>query len=359
MRPAPRSDLDPDEIIAQVNEVLRARLALIPLPPPNFDPLDATPHELDLYGLPPRPDPAKAAAANEAWTRLLTPPSGGKLQILPAAFPQLTSKWVTDGYRLDRTGAIQPRGRVESSRNWSGAIIAANAARPFEQIFGSWVVPAIQAPPGASDGTYRCSIWIGLDGHRGHSMSMPQLGTTQTIIVSKGVVGPISVEAWWQWWLRGQRFGPIPFNNFAVKANDIVATSLTMLGPHRVRFLITNVTTGKAAPTEIRDSPALSLPPPFPIPPVRFKLRSVAAEWITERPTYLHSDDLYLLPNFGAVTFDLCGATTRGSPFGRDLRAARLVRMVEETNNPPGVNVISGAEKDKKSHNRVKTFFCS
>ena len=55
-----------------MNEILESICAL-PQPPPDFDPLQATPADLKFYGLPPRPENPKHASR---WEQLMSKQRG-------------------------------------------------------------------------------------------------------------------------------------------------------------------------------------------------------------------------------------------------------------------------------------------
>ncbi|HEX2887199.1 G1 family glutamic endopeptidase [Vineibacter terrae] len=341
MAPTDRPGLDAEglKLLAVAQALLKK--TVYALPEPDFDPLDAAPERLVAYGLPPRPPPGTEAF--DAWTRLFTPPPDGKLTFLPAGVPELTPDWLIDGYLLDRPGTPRATGRAESSRNWSGVYIATNGQGRFKQTFGAWTVPQVSPPTPGIDGDYRCSTWTGLDGHRRHSLSMPQLGTTQKVKVVSGTAQPHTEEAWWQWWLRGFRFPPFPFPGFQVAAGQTVQCSLTILSPGLVLFVIRNAATGAVGRIK-SESPGIG-------DLVRWGVRGVAAEWITERPTDIFSAVVYPLPNYGTVTYRGCTAiveqpTPAGpAPVARDLSGARKIRMVAERARPARSAVISVAHK--------------
>ena len=329
-RHAPRDQA----LIEELEAALKPRLHFPPQPPEGFDPLAATADELNMFGLPPRPDRDTLPEAHALWRKLLSPP----LTILPAVFPAFK----TVDYRI--TGHLAKKKFVtrqhhETSRNWSGAFITANGRGPFTMVFGSWTIPLPKRPTGGADDDYRCSTWIGLDGVRLHSRSLPQLGTTQSVLVAGGTETK-TIEAWYQWWIRGQQFPPVPFPSpFSVQAGDVVMCSLTMLTPTRVRFAIKNLTQ-PGGPFSRVD---LDVPPVPGVLPSELAVRGGNAEWIAERPMKLGSDDLYPLADYTSVRFEPCLALVPAAV--RDLRGARLLRMVEARGNPHRAAIISSARK--------------
>jgi hypothetical protein len=125
-----------------MEEDLKARLHPAPQPPEGFDPLSATPDELEQFGLPPRPDPRRYEAAFGVWQRMMSPP----LEIVPATFPVLTAKF---DYRISVEALalkVAVSDQLESSANWSGGYITANHTGPFLMVFGSWTIPTPDQP---------------------------------------------------------------------------------------------------------------------------------------------------------------------------------------------------------------------
>jgi hypothetical protein len=319
------------KLIERLEAELRPRLHLSPQPRVDFDPLAASADELDMFGLPPRPDPKTQAEAYALWRKLLSKP----LVILPAVFPVFkTVDYRITGYVTKKKFAFTDH--QESSSNWSGGFITANERGPFSMVFGSWIVPTPKRPTNGPDGDYRSSTWIGLDGVRLYSRALPQVGITQRVTVTGGVPSP-TTEAWWQWWVRGANNPPVPFDpSFVVAAGDRVMCLLVVLAPDRVRFFIKNVTQGPLAHADA-DLPAGSFPPS------ELSVRGAHAEWIEERPMQLGSNDLYSLADYGTVTFSDCLAVVPVEV--RDLRGARLLRMVEERKNQHRSAIISSAKK--------------
>jgi hypothetical protein len=349
--PSPR-DIDTEALIAYIEASLRSRMRLIPTPPDDFVPLDASDSDLAKYGFPPRPA-RDSERAYDLWARVFSK----RPQVLPAVFPLITAASLA--YRHNPDGKpVSFAGRLETSRNWSGAVVIARRAHVFTEIAATWQVPDPKPPAGAQDNVeYRCSTWIGLDGHRRFSRSLPQLGTTQKVTVVNGVK-TVRVEAWWQWWLRDLRLPPVVFDpNFAIVPGNIMQASLTVLTPTRVRFMICNTSTNKMVHAEV-DLPSLVIPgfpglPGFPgFPgttiPKAAPVEGGAAEWITERTTPLTGDTFDPLANFETVTFSDCLARSDapGQPVDyRDLTNARLLRLVDRQPNPYRSVIVTTAEK--------------
>ncbi len=320
----------------ELNASLRRQILLPPPPPPKeFDALNAEARELEFFRLPPKPPLRAGPEAEALWVRLLSKP----LEVLPLIYP---GSAVDCRVNRGRLGSGYP-GRHETSFNWSGACIAATEGTQFTQVWGAWKVPKATAP--SAPGDYRCSTWIGIDGHRRFEYSLPQIGTTQKIVVANdGSVGPPSAEAWVQWWFRDDRdTGPRILSNFPVQPGDFVRCVLTVMSQDHVRFFIKNETQGgKSLAVDL-------LAPTIPIPyPIEFPARGATAEWVTERPTILHSTHLYRLPDYGIATFVDCFALAGTGGIGyqlQDFENARLIKMIEIRDKPHRIAPLSKPEK--------------
>lgn len=325
----------------ELNASLRRQILLPPPPPPkDFDALNADARELEFYRLPPKPPLRAGPKAEALWARLLSKP----LQALPLIYPGSATDFRVNRGRL---GSGYP-GRHETSFNWSGASIAATEGTQFTQVWGAWEVPKPTAPSPAP-GDYRCSTWIGIDGHRRFDYSLPQIGTTQKIVVANdGSVGPPSAEAWVQWWFRDDPDnGPWILSNFPVRPGDFVRCVLTVISQDHVRFFIKNETQGGKW-LQI-DLLAPTIPMTYPIGfPIEFPARGRTAEWVAERPTILHCTDLYRLPDYSVTKFVDCFALAGTSGIGyqpQDLGNARLIKMIEIRDNPHRIAPLSKPEK--------------
>ncbi|MGG5811391.1 G1 family glutamic endopeptidase [Falsiroseomonas sp. CW058] len=290
----------------------------------------------------------------------------------PRAAPGLVARW-TALRRSAATGTIAPRAEVEhrhlshspcfsnngaagfggsrwqGSRNWSGAILTARDGERFSAVSGRWRVPdarpsATAAPPieGPTPDvplSRRCSVWVGLDGHSRMAGSLPQIGTTTAECFQDGRRW-VSTYAWAQWWVRGEQYGEMAFEDFRLSPGDEVTCWLALHAEDRVVLCIRNETTGQedgalwhsGPPKDELARQAHATPAPVP---------GLAAVWVVERPTVMGREELYPLPDVGAVTFADCIAAIRapGQPFheAADLRALdgrRLVRMHDRRTGP-------------------------
>jgi hypothetical protein len=334
------------------------RVMLHPVPPPGFDPMTADAISLSRYGLPPRPDPGLEPGLFDAFARMY----GRPLRWVTS--PRVSVDLSTRHELLRAPGAVG-LSRQGSSENWSGALIAARDGQRFTDVTGTWRVPAPGAPEGASvnnlppAGSWRCSVWIGLDGHLGYSDSLPQIGTTSVLepvaIEQKGGSPPV-VElrprcyAWAQWWVRGRPWGEVPLGELPVAPGDEMTAWLRVEAPDRVVMGLTN---GSQNVAEAHRTWAAGLIQKDPKGGDR-SMAPVAghsAQWIVETPLTMPDAvpplTPYDLPDYGAVPFTGCTASMRDSPAAsgpatpRDLTGARLLRMVAPREGPPRSAVTS------------------
>jgi hypothetical protein len=252
---------------------------------------------------------------------------------------------VDDAPRLrDRAQAFVPqRGRWMTSRNWSGVVIAASHGCPIQTLTARWTVPepsvpadvsAANPPPGKH---LQMSVWIGLDGWRRSSLSLPQIGTVSAMEWRQGEYYR-DTYLFAQWWVRNKNYGEVRIKNFRAEPGDEMRVSLTAVGAYHVVLSARNISKpreplftavwypGKVASGQI-GWPDLSAP-----------VEGRHAIWCVERPTIFprppQGPVLYRLPAFNDVTITGARAgawSDKHLPIAvqRDLTAARLVRMVE------------------------------
>jgi hypothetical protein len=203
-----------------------------------FDPRVANAAQLLGVGLPLRPDRVRAPKLYALWEQFLA-----RKQAPAKPQFQLDTDVVHLSGEVDSGAmAIGGRGRWRTSRNWSGAVIGARDGKLFTTVAASWIVPSaekVDSDAGAvlSGSNRQCSVWIGLDGHRRYSISLPQVGTRSLFDPAKNEA---SYHLWVQWWVRGEMFGEVKVVNFEVRAGDEIHAILDVLGPTSVRFTVQN-----------------------------------------------------------------------------------------------------------------------
>jgi hypothetical protein len=259
--------------------------------------------------------------------------------------------------------------RWSSSLNWSGAIMAAGGGRQFTSVSASWRLPPLDAiklpegaprdrPPSDRVKSYKVSIWVGLDGHRLGSPSMPQLGTT--IALHHDPQNPrnlprladseyvIETYAWLQWWVREKSSRPgyteVRFAGIAVAPGEEVTCALDI--PRRgvatdgeeATFVIVNETSRQRATQLWGAERGAGVQR---VSRAGEDVDGAAACFIVERPTVHAEDILYPMPRFGVIAFEDCWGRQR-PPTGMDLRESRvrdlatprLIRMFDRRGMP-------------------------
>lgn len=303
------------------------------VPPDGFDPTRADPADLEKFGFPPRPDPQLQSAEYELWSNLFLP----QLRFVQATF-KLNVAFVL---RSDFARAAARRTWHQDSPNWSGGYITPRDGRIFTWLYGTWQVPAVNAPAGAPAGhEYRSSTWIGLDGQRRYfHSSLPQIGTAQTAIAGQPPPPP---TAWFQWWLRDQ-LSPIVTLPLPVNTNDWVRCLMIVLSDTQVMFTMLNVNTSTLLIPFFVDSP-IFVPMGAPL-----RVSGATAEWVMERPTDYVTGNLWGLPAYGTVRFPDCLAISATAPLapGRleNVVGARLIDMFDVGQSPSRAIVISSTDR--------------
>ena len=314
-----------DDLLKKLGKELKGRLQPVPDVPPDFKPLKAPQEALRAYAYPSRPPPGNKVALG-IWKKMVSgpvPPPNWQAPVLPLMAGPV-------GYSLNYNAAGF-RGRHETSQNWSGVVTHSSDEPPFQTVYGMWEVPEVHAPAGAQEGdVFACSAWVGMDGYAPTSLSLPQIGTTQSVRIVRGQA-VVTYEAWWQWWLRGLLTMPIPITaSIPVTAGDLVACSVEITGQHAVVFGMKNLSR-PAIPIY-----RLPLAPPPIIGLYLWSTAGTTAAWIAERPRDVQPpQQLFQLPDFRTVTFQ--GAVVGSSVRQRDFRPARIIRMVE---NLPGRSAV-------------------
>jgi len=311
-----------------------------PKPPRTFNPLKASAEELLKYALPRKP-PRANQAAYKIWKLIVETAVSQGRRVRSGGYGFVTAS----DYGIGSPQANFP-GAQESSKNWSGIVARSVEAPSFTQVYGVWQMPVISAPLGVGKRSYRCSTWIGLDGHDPTSPAMPQIGVTMKVDTGIGSPGP-TYEAWVQWWSRmfsaEYKLPPQVIQGFTINKGDVIACVIDVKDPWNVNVTIANQTTNTSKSQPL--SGIVTLPPPLqtisiPLGPVS----GTTAEWIAERPALIKKPKaLFQLPVFDTVTFS--PATVQKPPLLPG--PVTTIRMVEPVAFPhPELLVLSRARRD-------------
>lgn len=296
-------------------------------PPAGFDPVNnqADAARLEEFSLPLRPDEHLLPELHDHWREMFSPP----MSFVCAQSQEPEMAMFRPRRDLYFTGSFGSR--MQNSRNWSGAYLTRNGGKPFTRVAGRWTVPGVKAgvrSDGEASLKFKSSIWIGIDGKKRWTNSMPQVGTAQEL----GSDDKTQIHHfWWQWWQRGQvAKHALPWKIIGVplEAGDIVLCNLTVMNPHSVLVHVVNRTKCLFATVRL-DSEA--------------KLECSTAQWIVERPGEWMNpkpETLCPLPDYGEVAIDKCvGISTldRAAP----AFAPRLIRLKATFPDPTRSAVIS------------------
>jgi hypothetical protein len=184
-----------------------------------------------------------------------------------------------------------------------------------------WVVPNVYPPSSAfdgrryADGTYKCLIWVGLDGTHG-THDVLQAGVRCTVKVVQGGVGPSVPEAFIEWYPHA--LTPVPHSDFDVRTGDTILCSVCApFGNAHGTVTFVNRTTGKTMTHGIDPPPGVTS-------------TGNTAEWIVEDPG-APTGGKQPFANYGSVTFRNCAAGTKHHSL--DLRSACPMNMLDRAGN--------------------------
>jgi hypothetical protein len=272
--------------------------------PDDFEARSASDAERARYGLHRRPDaPAELQERLEARARRYR-----------FVTPRLRRRKVRR-LELPRLRAVHgPDHGPEASGRWSGAVVGPAAGDRLAWVEAVWSVPAVAPPPGALDGKYCASTWIGLDGD-GASSDVLQAGCDCNVSQVGGAAQPPTYEAWWQWFpATSQSIG-----GMAVSAGDeldcLIALAAGSTKAATIHFA--NRTSGVSHVFDVTAQPAA-------------RFRGNCAEWIVEA-----YGGLAPLASYGQIDFRNCNA---GSAAGATVPAGGGNPIILQL---PGGGVVS------------------
>jgi hypothetical protein len=177
-----------------------ALLSSVRVPPPmpeGFDPLCASPEQLELYGFPPRPDKAKHAKHAARWEKLML----RRFKIVPPIFKIIDRGCIPLARRMLKTA------ESSTSSNSCGAVITSTN---FTEVWGEWIVPN-PFPSSSGEKTYPSWAWIGID-------SGLVAGTGQQVDVSSSSGTTRGAWAWYEWYPALS----VEISNFTVSFGDTI-----------------------------------------------------------------------------------------------------------------------------------------
>jgi hypothetical protein len=286
-----------------------------PLPPQGFDPVTASPSDLESFGFPPRPDPAEHPAEFALWRRAF---GGYRLfhHIVPTFKP----------WKVRHTANEPEHGATEAhtdgaSHNWSGSMLSVDAGDTFSWISGSWTVPAAQEVPGVVDPGECVSAWLGIDGDHTVSKDVLQAGADT---FPDGSCAP------WAEWCPADS---VTVTNLPVRPGQMMKVAIyamtTTFGVihmgHSTSKL--DVVFGLQGPDTTSSTPFVGN----------------CAEAIVERPSVENAD--VTLAQYDKVVFgDTVAQSTSGRAF--DIVDGVLVSMVDETGAVLSVPSVNAAADD-------------
>jgi hypothetical protein len=302
--------------------------------PAGYDLLDARPDELDRYGIPQKPDAVAESSLFEFWTKLVSPPFHAKRPTF--------SSIDLDSRTAPHEGMVEPSrgGTLESSLNWSGALVSAPGPKRIVLATAGWIAPMVGRPsaePLFTEPPPKSMVWVGLDGHNGRlpKISLPQIGTAHW------PDGQPQHFAWWNWWSHCTKGAVKPIDDFDIRAGHEVLAGLAVLISEDVLFFIKNQRTGEFRSFLAKRQPLGDIEP-----------LGSSAEWVVERPTAPISRKLRPLAAYcPPVDFKYCLAVAADKPLapGRRLMTladnGRMIKMREAFADPYRTAYVSRAQR--------------
>lgn len=293
--------------------------------PAGYNLLTARPGELELYGIPP-PDIFSEPGLYEFWLKLVSAP-----------FRMEDPSFSIFGVPFQTT----PPTTLESSLNWSGAVVSPPQPKRIVLAVAGWIAPAVTRPDAPAlftpEDIPKALVWVGLDGHNGRlpKISLPQIGTFHR------PDGPPADRhfAWWYWWHHSPTNTVTRITDFAVRPGDEIMAGLVVMLSDDVSFFIKNQTTGEFRSFLVKRQPLPDIEP-----------LGSSAEWVVERPTEPNSRKLFPLADYGSVDFNYCMALAADRPLapGRVMTLAdngRMIKMREAFANPYRTVYVSRATR--------------
>jgi hypothetical protein len=301
--------------------------------PAGYDLLGARPEELDRYGIPQKPDAIAEPSLFEFWTKLVSPPFSAKRPTFSDIDPDSRTEPTESMVEPSRGGTL------ESSLNWSGAVVSPPWPKRIVLAVAGWTAPNVSRP--SADALFteanvpKSLVWVGLDGHNGTlpKISLPQMGT------GHWPDGQPPHFAWWGWWRHSSKKRVKRIDDFAIDAGDEILAGLAVLISEDVLFFIKNQRTGEFRRFLAKRQPLGDIEP-----------LGSSVEWVVERPTAISHKFYPLAAYYPPVKFKYCLALAADRPLapGRLMTLAdngRMIKMREAFANPYRTVYVSRAER--------------
>jgi Peptidase A4 family len=212
--------------------------------PAGYDLLSAPPEKLDLYGIPQKPDAIAEPAFFEFWKKLVSHPFSAKQPTFSDSLPPSRTTFRSFTREGTRAAGVVPshRGNLESSLNWSGAVMSPPWPKRIVCAVGGWNAPDVRPPTAQALFTHsnesKALAWVGIDGHNGRlpKISMPQIGTAHAPGTGH--------FAWWYWWSHSNTSAVKKIDDFPVAPGNEILAGLVVLASEDVLYFIKNQSTG-------------------------------------------------------------------------------------------------------------------
>jgi hypothetical protein len=224
--------------------------------PVGFNPLTATPQQLEAAGLPPRPGGPIQHGALAGWERAVT---SNARHVMPDLSPGKV-----------KHGPYQPLpSGFDSNYNWSGYevgnAVTSYSAASFYALVANYVVPvAVQAYGTCTGGWDYSATWVGIDGYG--SSDVLAAGTDSDAYCS-GSTKSANYTAWYEWYPSNE----VKIGGFPVGPGDDIF----------VEVWSTSATVGHAYMVNYNTNQVVNLT--FNAPSGTM-LTGNSAEWVMERP---------------------------------------------------------------------------
>jgi len=309
------------------------------LPGSGYDPVNnaADRAKLEYYWLPARSDPTTQPALYAHWAMMFLPSPTFVRAKSVSMGPRASFLQYLDAPSLGGR-------RLESSRNWAGAYLSSRGGNRLKRVVGVWTVPEVK--PGVRQESdagkeFQCSAWIGIDGKKGWTNSMPQVGTEHKIELN----GTFTHTVWWEWWLRDENPPEWPWaiTGIAIQPGHKMLCSISVMSGNCVRIHVLNRTTGYFATVQLTG---------------KMPLVGATAQWIVERQSnvFLRPDFQYPMPDYGEVKFENCAIENHAATLPEPPWVPRYIRLTEAFKNQGRVAVISMPSLREKSRTLRVTY---